>query len=453
MNSLLHLRSFPLACLLVTLALCCVSGAEKVPVTRDHLELPAQIKTFCADKERQARALVEELQLDPPEELWSYFAAAKAGDWAVASDLSAELLERNRPPTGEKPWKPMLLEVQLALEAYADGEAKSVTAFGQDIVNSIPRGSIYFGGTDPGRGLVTAFSKAHEQGDPFFTLTQNALADGTYLTYLRKMYGAKISIPTQADSNQAFKEYLADATQRFKDNKLKPGEDVRETDGRIQVGGQVAVMSINALLVKNIFEGNPQREFYIEESFPLDWMYPHLSPHGLILKLNREPLASLSTNIISKDREFWTRRCAGMIGDWLKPETTVAELCDFITKVHEKQDYTGFKGDRKFIENDYATKTYSKLRKATAGLYAWRAQASKDAAETKRMNEASDFAFRQALALDPTNPEAIFGYVNLLIAQTRFDDGQLVVRTAKALNPKDAALRHLGEELQRAKAR
>ena len=453
MNSLLQLRSLPLAGLLTTLALCCVNGAEKVPATRAHLELPAQIKTFCTDKERQARAVVKELQLDPPEELWDYFAAAKTGDWAVANDLYSELLERNRRQNEGMPWKPMILEVQLALEQYADGEAKYVTAFGQDIVNSIPRGSIYFGGTDPGRGLVTAFSKSHEQGDPCFTLTQNALADGTYLTYLRKMYGGKISIPTQADSNQAFKEYLSDATQRLKDNKLKPGEDVRETDGRIQVSGQVAVMAINALLAKNIFEGNPQREFYVEESSPLDWMYPHLSPHGLILKVNREPLASLSTNVISKDREFWTRRCAGMIGDWLKPETTVAELCDFITKVHEKKDYTGFEGDRKFVENDYASKTYSKLRKAIAGVYAWRAGQAKNAAETKRMNDEADFAFRQALALCPSSEEVIFGCVNLLIAQARTDEALRVVRAAETLHPKNAKLRHLGEELQRIKAR
>ncbi len=33
-------------------------------------------------------------------------------------------------------------------------------------------------------------------------------------------------------------------------------------------------MSINALMTKVIFDRHPDREFYVEESFPLDWMYP-----------------------------------------------------------------------------------------------------------------------------------------------------------------------------------
>jgi len=36
-------------------------------------------------------------------------------------------------------------------------------------------------------------------------------------------------------------------------------------------------MTINGLLAKIIFDKNPNREFYIEESFPLDWMYPYLN--------------------------------------------------------------------------------------------------------------------------------------------------------------------------------
>ena len=48
-------------------------------------------------------------------------------------------------------------------------------------------------------------------------------------------------------------------------------------------------MAINGLLAKIMFDKNPDREFYIEESFPLDWMYPYLEPHGLIFKINRQP--------------------------------------------------------------------------------------------------------------------------------------------------------------------
>src|SRR5205814_9781722 len=172
-----------------------------------------------------------------------------------------------------------ILETDLAWEDFANWKKKYVLAFGNDIIKSIPPGSIYFGGTDPGRGVITAMSESHADGKPFFTLTQNALADGTYLDYLRAMYGPTIYTPTAEDSQKSFNEYLADAQRRLAENKLKPGEDVRTNDGKVQVSGQVAVMSINGLITKIIFDRNPDREFYVEESFPLDWMYPHLSPN------------------------------------------------------------------------------------------------------------------------------------------------------------------------------
>src|SRR5205807_532054 len=111
--------------------------------------------------------------------------------------------------------------------------------FGREIIDSIPRGSIYFGGTDPGRFIISALSESHREGRPFFTLTQNQLADQTYLEYLRDMYGQKLQIPTNDDLQRVFQDYLADAQQRMKDGKLKPGEDVRIINDRVQVSGQV----------------------------------------------------------------------------------------------------------------------------------------------------------------------------------------------------------------------
>ena len=36
--------------------------------------------------------------------------------------------------------------------------------------------------------MPTALSRSHATGDPFFTITQNALADGTYLEYIRATF-------------------------------------------------------------------------------------------------------------------------------------------------------------------------------------------------------------------------------------------------------------------------
>ena len=252
-------------------------------------------------------------------------------------------------------WGPVL-ELCLAYDHVVNCEPKYTAIIADGIINSIPPGSIYFGGTDPGRGVPTAFCKSHADADPFFTLTQNALADGTYLDYLRAMYGGKIYTPTAEDSQSCFQEYMTDAQRRLAENKLKPGEDVKMVDGKVNVSGQVAVMSINGLITKVIFDHNPDREFYVEESFPLDWMYPYLEPHGLIMKINRQPLAQLPAETLARDREYWRKLVAGMLGDWLDEKTPVSEVAAFVDRVYVHKNLKGFTGDPRFVQNDYAGK-------------------------------------------------------------------------------------------------
>ena len=255
--------------------------------------------------------------------------------------------------------------------------------------------------------------KSQVNADPFFLLTQNALADNTYLEYVRSMYGGKIYVPTTEDSAKCFEAYTQDAQKRMEANQLKPGEDLkRDANGKIQISGQVAVMEINGLIAKIIFDQNTNREFYVEESFPLDWMYPYLEPHGLIMKINRQPLASLSDETSSqRDHDYWAKLIAPMIGDWLHDDTPVAEVAAFAKKVYVKKDLNGFTGDSRFIQSAEAQKMFSKERSSIAGLYAWRVNHPADASDKERMTRATDFAFRQAWALCPYSPEAVFRYV------------------------------------------
>jgi len=44
-----------------------------------------------------------------------------------------------------------------------------------------------------------------------------------------------IYLPTAEDLQKCFNDYMADAVQRLHNHQLKPGEDVKETDGRLQV--------------------------------------------------------------------------------------------------------------------------------------------------------------------------------------------------------------------------
>jgi hypothetical protein len=397
-------------------------------------EVAAQLKSFVAEKEAQANAATNKM----PEDFKRFFAAADRGDWLVVSNMFYDLGRRNGhfETVGEPEWQLQGIPWQAVAEiwggfaAFGEGDEKYSAAYANDIIDSIPQGSIYFGGTDPGRFLITAMQKSQVKGDPFFTLTQNALCDGSYLDYLRSMYGGRIYIPTSEDSQKCFQDYMEDAQRRMQSHQLMPGEDVKIVDGKIQVSGQVAVMQIAGLMVKLILDKNPDHEFYIEESFPFDWMYPYLEPHGLIFKINHQPLPGLSNEILARDHDYWAKLVQPMIGDWLNDDTPVEQVAAFAKKTFGKQDFSGFTGDPRFIQNAYSHKTFSKLRDSIAGLYAWRLKQATNASEKERMARAADFAFRQAWALCPYSPEAVFRYINFLLAQDRIADALVVAETA-----------------------
>ncbi len=459
------MKNFTVVKRLLSFSLALLAGSINSPAaaeTKENkmtIQLPTQLKSFFVAKEQQARALADELHIQVAPEIWSYFAAAHKGDWLTVSNLFESLRKRNsqsegsnHDPTVRSAVWPTLLEIQLAYEGFTQGETKYIELFAQEIITSIPPGSIYFGGTDPGRGLVTAFCKSQVQGDPFFTLTQNALADNRYLDYLRRMYGGKVYTPSPEDSRKCFESYIEDAQKRLAANQLKPGEDVKIVGDRVQVSGQVAVMAINGLLAKIIFDQNSNRAFFIEESFPLDWMYPHLSPHGLIMKIHRQPLKELPEDVVRQDHEYWRRQVMGMIGDWLDDQTTVKDVCLFAEKVFLQKNLDGFKGDARFVKNENACKMFSKLRSAIAGIYTWRLGQTTALSEKARLLKEADLAFRQALALCPYSPEAVFRYVNLLVEQKRWADAIAVVQTATKLDPKNATLSTLLKELKKKQA-
>ena len=176
------------------------------------------------------------------------------------------------------------------------------------------------------------------------------------------MYGGKIYTPTDEDLQKSFQDYTADAQRRLSHDQqfpnepkqLKPGEEVKlDSSGRIQLSRQMNVIGIRELLTKNIFDKNPDREFYIVEGFPLNWMYPHLEPHGLIMKINRQELSELSDEIIQRDSDYWTKFLTPMIGGWLRPDSTIGEVAAFAEKIHVKKDLSGFAGDPQFVQNEY----------------------------------------------------------------------------------------------------
>lgn len=471
------------------------SACSHKPTPLDVSPASNQLKHFIAEKKAQATAAAATEKQAMLPEFKSIFAAAEKGDWQTISNTFDDLRRlaakypdkdgstapegstidniktyvRNRVSEyrGEEAkskrlhgtqWQ-AVLEVRYAFDCLASDPVKDTyfAALGQDIIKSIPAGSIYFGGNDAGRWTVTALQTSHVNGDPFFTLSQSTLNDPRYFDYLRSMYGGKIYVPTLDDLQRCFSIYMDDAQRRLKHDmdfpnqpkQIIPGENVTlDSKGQVQTNSYWRILSINELLAKVIFDHETNREFYVAESFPFDWMYPYLEPHGLIMKINREPTSELSDEVVRKDHEFWTSQVAPIIGNWLSYESSVQETCAFAEKVYLKHDFNGFKGDPRFVQGEWP-QWMSRLRGSSAGIYKWRMGISssgkpvpaeylpKTDAERQRMTKEADFACRQSFALWPSSPEAVFRYLAFLISQNRKTDALLVAQTATHLDPKN----------------
>lgn len=452
-----------------TLALCLAISALAAGVTGDY---DKRLRAFAAQKEQQAYVLAAEHKVTVAPEIWEFFKTAKAGEWKSATNqfhklskrLGQNAGEKHDPSVGSTVWQ-TVLEVDLGAEQLLELGPRFVELLVRDLTNGITDGAILFGGTDVGRGLPTAFSASHIRGDPFFTVTQNALADQAYLKYLQSTYGKPLKMLTEADSTAAFTTYVEDARRRLEHDtkspnaprQIRPGEDIRldQASGRLMVSGQVAVMSINGLLARPIFDRNPDREFFVEESFPLDWMYPHLTPHGAILKLNRKQVAKLTEEAIAKDRAFWSGRTKQLLGlDFAQP-TSMKDVCSFLKRIHVERDLKDFKGDPEFIRQQPVHQVYAKLRCAGAGVYFWRINETGkqgDLLGQQRMLKEADHGFLQAFALCPYSPEAVFRYTNLLISMGRWDDALMAADLAGQLSPENAAFKDLKDQLNQLKA-
>jgi hypothetical protein len=170
--------------------------------------------------------------------------------------------------------------------------AQKLLDYGNAVLDSLRPGMVYVGGTDLGR-WIPALLNGTLDGERHVVLTQNALADRLYLDYLEFQYGDRFATLTHGDSERAFSEYLADAQKRFDHDRrfpdepkqVRPGEDLKMVDNRLEVSGQISVMDINERLFKMLLEKNPELSFAMEESFPFRSVLADASPLGPIMEV------------------------------------------------------------------------------------------------------------------------------------------------------------------------
>lgn len=377
-----------------------------------------KVMKFGKSRREVAHAIARRLNVKVPDEVERFFDAVEGGRWdeidAAHKGMLQDEKQLNQPKSAELHdfWRP-IQEVWGAAREAQNWPAQRLLDYGNAILDSLRPGMIYAGGTDPGCFIPTMMNDTSD-GDKHVTLTQNALADGTYLKYLDVMYGDQMATLTQDDSQRAFQEYLADAQKRFEHDQqfpnepkqLKPGEDVKVVDGKVQVSGQISVMTINEKLFQMLMEKNPDASFAMEESFPFNSLYGSASPLGPVIEMSHSQQQSdLNATQAAQSVDYWQSAAQQLLSD---PET----------------------------EGSDARKAYSKLISSQAGLLV-----------DHGLSAEAEQEFRIALQLTPESPEAVFRYVNLLMSQNRAADALPIVENAIKAAPDNQQLQGLRDNL------
>ncbi len=379
----------------------------------------AKLSRFARSRRALARAMAKHFNVELPADVERFFDAAEAGRWEELKALwSAIDAGRKSGNYSEGQWVVLqaVHETYGVAEVAHDWPAQNLLDYGDAVLDALRPGMVYVGGTDAGRFIPTLLNETSD-GEQHVVLTQNALADGTYIQYLGFLYGDQMATLTGDDSQQAFQNYMADAQKRLthdqefpqEPKQVQPGEDIQMTDGRVQVSGQVAVMMVAENLLNTLMSKNPSLSFALEESFPFKSTYPDAAPLGPIMELRAQDSSDAFTaDAAAQALDYW--------------RTTTQQLP---IGSDTSQDQA-------------VLRAYSKLVATQAGLLA-----------AHDFNAEAEQAYGLATEICPDSPEAVFRYVTLLLNQQRSADAIPVVETAVKAAPDNQQLRDLLEALQK----
>ena len=297
--------------------------------------------------------------------------------------------------------------------------------YGHDMLKDLPKDAFVFGGTDPGRFVPTymilgeSFVDSEHRRDPQFDrrdlviVTQNALADAFYQKYIHDHYA-----PGRPKAKGWFEKWLGRDKQYPLGDTVMPSEQelmeiVRKVTMNLPAGANPQDPNVgilyHAAIAQWIFEKNKdKREFFIEESFPMEWTYPYAVPNGLSYRLNKEPMATLPPDVVAEDFRYWN---------------------DYVERLL---------GDKNFHEDFDAKRSFSKLRNSTGNIY-----------RARQMWSEAERAYRQALQLHPNNMESLVAVSDILRAQKRWDEMADIWDRAIEGDPNNRAVRKARERVTR----
>ncbi len=290
----------------------------------------AKVIQFGRSRRDIVRAIARRSQQEVPQVIEKFFDAVEAGNWEEIRTRWQELVKHSSQYGWSKdnwpdinPYWPAVLDAYGVAEQAHLWPAQQLLDYGNRILDSLSPGMVYVGGTDNGRWIPELLNETSGE-EPHIILTQNALADGRYLDFLNTLYSGQMNTLTSGDSQRVFQQYTADAQKRllhdqqFPDEpkQVLPGENITiDSNGKVNISGQVAVMAINEQLLQLLMQKNPGLSFGMQESFPMKGLYPDAVPLGPLMALNAGSADAFTPSLAAQSVDYWAATTQQLLDD------------------------------------------------------------------------------------------------------------------------------------------
>lgn len=346
-----------------------------------------------------------------PREFHRIMKAASSADWVSVSNGYEQIWRQSHWFESDEPadprfvnelWHP-LHETYWTFKYLMGWPPELIQEYCRSILDGIPSNSLVFTGSDPARFLLGSLAPEFGRNDIAF-ISQNALADNTYMNYVQDLYDERLWIPVKEQRTAAFTTYV----QAINEGSIQL-DRATNTNGRIHIDGITSVMWINGYLAQMIAHSNrAATRIFVDEAYIIPWMTPCLQPHGLITELMPASLTNISAQEINEDMAYWN-------------------------DVEERLASTYH-----FADSEWSGQAYAMMRATIAGIYAYH----------KRYEEA-EAAFRQAMSMAPKYPEPAFRLATQVLApQGRIKEAEEVLQELKTKYPENI---HYEESIQKIK--
>ncbi len=382
---------------------------DAAPVATPEEIVAGRLFQYARSRRELVQALAQRHGVEVPDDVKRFFDAVESGNWneidarfkvLAGTEPNASASASGRQPGLEKLWS-AIIDAYGAAEQIHLWPAQQLLDYGSAALGSLRPGMVYVGGSDNGRWIPEMLNDTSD-GERHVVVTQNGLADATYLDYISMRYGDRLNMLTEEDSRGAFQEYVADAQKRLRHDKefpdepkqVRSGEDIQVKDGKVQVSGTVAVMAINESILQVLMRKNPDLSFAAQESFPMKGTYADAIPLGPLMELRADGQNAFTADRAAQSLDYWRTTAQQVLSDPLASGSSV-----------------------------------------TLGAYSHDVNGAANLLAAHNFNAEAEQAYRLSSQLMPSNLEAAFGLSEVLVRAGRTSEARQILDDFSRNNP------------------